>query len=155
MKALIKFLPIDIDIKKCSNSDFSAIIRQDGVVEYGGIYGFIEAVKQIESGKAKPAKPFAVTQDIEVGDKVINTHNYGSTIADESDIKHWKGGNSYWFKILGEISPNATKFVEDGKEYEITEDFIYTDTTTMKKGDTFKIEKYYYKVKCPCCGYFK
>ncbi len=126
MKALIKYLPVEIKMK--------------------GIF---------------KKMPFAVTQDIEVGDEVESTTNTGTKhkVIKKDGDKVWTDITSdapkrwfpelNFFKILGEVSPEAT-FVEDGKEYEAFKE----PKLDMDKPPGEELIGYIYKVKCPTCKYY-
>jgi len=145
MKAIAKYLPIEGEI-----NIGDTVIFPNGVIgtilspnkKTSGGFGYAidynqgvgKAKEVLESlrGKEKLTKLFAVTQDIEVGDEInyvpdlphlkkgMVTHKItekydGDFIMDDGYLMPNNG-----FKILGELSPNAT-WVKEGEEIEINE----------------------------------
>lgn len=170
MKAIMKYLPADgkIEIGKMTNK--GRIMHQEDEKIIGKMwYCKTERGLSYESGGIFPEKhlqfmkPFAVTQDIKVGDEItytgktrklppIKTVNIGMVemgslvqgvskiIVTEEHIKRGIGNNFY--KVLGEISSGAI-WVEDGNEYD------------MRLGKYFILRQYkadLYYVKCSQCN---
>ena len=87
-----------------------------------------DVAKKTKDNDLIHVKLFAVTQDVEVGDEVIDSKGNLATI-DEIDgmvVTHTdkESGEQYcytsknkWTKVLGPLSPNAT-FVKEGEEIE-------------------------------------
>lgn len=64
-KALIKYLPVELDIYKAKTGDFTAILKGGKIYSVkNGIMYFIKAINLIRNKEAIPLKPFVITQDI-------------------------------------------------------------------------------------------
>ncbi|KKN42132.1 hypothetical protein LCGC14_0716360 [marine sediment metagenome] len=176
MKALIKFSLIKGKIKR---GDWTGqTIKTYPTINFG-IWRDDVSPKNTEYIKFKKAKPFMVALNIKVGDKVRGDWKGYENVAeiknDEILLARFGTFNDFlddeWhklgelpienFKILGEVSPEAT-FVEDGKEYKVMEwKTADEDTRTpneMLDGMKKPFKKgiiLYYKVKCPCCETLK
>jgi len=172
MKALIKYLSVEGKIKE-----------GDKFIIDGITYRCTQKDKHIwmddvmfDIKNCMKAKPFAVTQDIKVGDIAkFQTEDFGEQIftVDKANSKYLYGDNPLrmsaaspliirakrkdCYKILGEVSPNAT-FIEDGKEYEVqycSIDMKFPKKVTGDKMEDLPTAVMGYKIKCPCCGTFK
>lgn len=126
-----KYLPVEGEIKK------------GDIVQWGPFRGPVYAA----GGKdIKKLKLFLCSRNIQVGDKVewipFNTSSdVHSAIVDDGNLYHINKLNP--FKILGEISPDAT-WVKEGDEFEEDEIEYWP-----LKGGTVPA----YKIKGPC-GHF-
>lgn len=110
-------------------------------------------------GKQKHAQLFAVTQDIEIGDEVINPITFEKhKFLRKNDRNYIKNDCKTLgcYKVLGELTLNAI-WVKNGDEIEIEE--IYFDKNGLflppinndKKCIEDIIDKTICKVKCPTC----
>jgi hypothetical protein len=169
MKYFTKYLPVEGEIK-------------EGDMYHNGI-GVGPAYKN-ENWKGQKVKLFLCSRDIQVGDKVRG--EYPSTLGfdveclrtDDSIVPHWavKGqdGKEYYyakqdsFKVIGEVSPDAT-WVKEGDEFEQLDIFAdkrqsfedwWRDNGTSKADKMSKrtLDKYnksgkYIRIKGPC-GHF-
>jgi len=168
MKALAKYLPVE---GKPELGDI--YIDNNGTL---GLDGLSEAL--LDKGY-KRAKFFAVTKDIEVGDEVYDTQlqlwgklNFLSKANSQVVFKDYDySDNSAYeyhnikperlFKVLGELSPNAT-WVENGDEIEIElvprgvlkpdGEPLKTDYGTSQSMKT--VTEVQVDVKCPTCNTF-
>jgi len=165
MEATVKFLPVEDDIIRQGDRWCYA---KDGNV----IYEFDDLQTAVEGAKTK-VKPFAVTTDIEVGDEAIRDKTYIKAEVveinkDAEIISISQGEGVYgdelkcWFKVLGEISPDAVKFVKDGEKIDVEPELVTKPNTEWKEAGSLervlvqrgKLEyphKTIYKVKCDKC----
>ena len=125
MECRAKYLPVEGERKEGDKVIFLNGIIADMLsgTEVNGKLGYsIDAAQGVKKakealdsfiGQEKKLKLFAVTHDIEVGDEVISKINgRKSTIKVDQEIEILK---DICFKVLGELSPNAT-FVKEGEK---------------------------------------
>lgn len=114
----------------------------------------IEAVKRTIFPKR-----YAVTQDVEIGDTLLNFVTGMEFIANTQDLEVISLGGSHAFKILAPISPAVTWEILDGAEIdvEICNQKIYEgEEWFFKHGEPFKPEKVRSALNPPmiiCIGY--
>lgn len=157
MKAIIKFLPIEGDIKMGSYSRCTFLKENRSSV---GIWQSDEQPVNSKFMAFEKVEPFVVTEDIKVGEIVIDEEGHKGMCM---EIKVtglsvlWDGKSIHvknCFKILGGVSPES-EFVEDGEEYEIV---IWLNKKDVSRYEGFKEYEFerqkYYKIKCPTCNHF-
>jgi len=148
MKAIAKYLPVEGEITVGAtvifpNGVIATVLPPNKLTK--GKFGYAMSVVSMDrakevlnslQGKEKLTGLFAVTQDIEVGDeisyvfspphlksklishKITELHD-GDFIMDDG---HPAPSDS--FKVLGELSPNATWEIKDGAPIEVAQEFI-------------------------------
>jgi len=113
-------------------------------------------------GGANLAKLFLCSKDIKIGDKVklLEGSNNDYDIKFEDEI-----GNDLWFKVIGELSPDAI-WVKEGDEFNEEEwslfgykqGMIFPDGILKNPEYQAKYKKDYIhlfvKIKCPTCNTF-
>ena len=146
MKYFTKYLPVEgeIEIKKKT-----PLVRPDGKFTFFNI-DTPEKVKKFkesfEPKGYKPAKLFLCNRDIQIGDKITYMDKYQGTLeastigkyqfTDQDGGIHYLhlGDEIYGFKVIGEISPEAT-WVKEGDEFE-EEDVKCYKHLILKDGST-------------------
>lgn len=113
MTYIAKYLPVEGEIKE----------GEHGLTSTGIVFKALKSHLHLAEGKQK-VKLFLVSTDIKVGDKYLNdkfiehtcTHELDSIIT-QNELFPFK-----YFKVIGEISPDALNFVKEGNVF--TEDQI-------------------------------
>ena len=163
MKAIAKYLPVEGEIKaldKIDGKDFvnPAKYPNDFKDEMGNYW------RMISDDEAQLHKPFAVTQDIEVGNEIAEIIDGAKTryfdVVDiientvVTDYTLMSGGitckKENCYKILGKLSLDAQQWVEDGGEYEVMLAYSDEDIAAQNRIGYDDIENYY-KAKCHIC----
>lgn len=135
MKAIAKYLPVKGEIKEKIRVG-STNGRLVSAVVHKIVKGIAHCGNKVHSGwhysikDLFPVKLFAVTFNIKTGDKVQCKDSIESIIIDGkvNTIKMLK--EDTWFKVLGELSPNAI-WVEDGDKIEVAQGAIHTETCVL------------------------
>lgn len=162
MKAIAKLLPveeIDLGIKPPQHPNMKT-----GNIKFGGMVFYDEKGK---GKRVKPRKMFAVTQDIKVGDEVQTVEGIKVIVDETKTAKTFystdgtKHNLEVFYKILGEISPQAT-FVKDGDEIEGRlypqfkgdKTFVWSGSARNMEAivNMEEVEKMIFVVKCPTCN---
>lgn len=111
---------------------------------------------------AKKVKLFLCSKDIQVGDKFFDERFLGEEFEVESECHLHKLTDGKRFKIIGEISPNAT-WVKEGDEFDEEDIFMtYVDDagTVWKNTEVGALTGYTGEftprcmLKCPTCKTF-
>lgn len=95
----------------------------------------------------KLLKLFLCSRDIQVGDKVRHTVSGEEVLWTDMDTE-FRSVEMY-FKVIGEISPDALSYVKEGDEFD------EKDVKLVVFGTNAGPISSYYEIKCPCCGDFK
>lgn len=147
-----KYLPVEGEIKEGLPALFT-----DGVIAIP-LQCNVELAKK---NGAKVVKLFLCSRDVNLGDDVLDSNFNKHYVSDNymTNKHQWEGN---WFKVIGEISPNA-KWVKEGDEFdEIRRPFIdydgdesyITPKENLENTRCFKAFDYW-QVPCPCCGDYK
>jgi hypothetical protein len=114
--------------------------------------------------KFKLAKLFLCSRDIQVGDEIRNPQLQldaeWTVVPTTKDIKDLmevclqEALKHNCFKVIGEISPEAT-FVKEGEEFDEGDFKLATDIIRPKKGANGEYLPPWAWMRCKCCGEFK
>lgn len=100
---------------------------------------------------SRKVKLFLCSKDIQVGDRVRRDGMIGEGILQKPNYVQYEevgvlDPSIEFFKVIGEVSPNALTFVKEGDEFTEDQISIY---------DVSHREDIEVNIKCPCCGDFK
>jgi len=104
MKYFAKYLPVEGEIKK----------EDRQIDSKGNISVFTSVSMNILGETYKKVKLFFCSRDTQVGDKDVHWDEATTDIVDKLDVKLGKEAGA--FKVIGEISPEAT-WVKEGDEF--------------------------------------
>jgi hypothetical protein len=98
----------------------------EGRVEKGDKYyhpddptNVLERKGDLTSPNLQKVKLFLCSRDIQIGDKAYSPHSDFTTVIE--DAYQLNDRPSEWFKVMGEISPEALTFVKEGDEFDENE----------------------------------
>lgn len=139
-KYFAKYLPVEGEIKE---GDYWQHPK-------GAIFPYTEGYAKgpIASLKPKKVKLFLCSRDIQVGDKVLNSKMTGDLDVTEDILELIQSEpNEGWFKVVGEISPEA-RWIKEGDEFD------KDDIEHVNGRRTAALVFVTIKIKCPCCNKF-
>lgn len=147
-----KYLPVEEEIRE---GDLLLTKKGDVYIHYKKyITGLPYPVMQIVSPEDKKVKLFLCSRDITIGDKLYplegaEDQKEGAEMTCAQDVVVFKRNRA--FKVIGEISPEAT-WVKEGDEFEGEG----IDFVPVVSDEDYKVERtgrIFYIVKGPC-GHF-
>jgi hypothetical protein len=146
-KYFAKYLPIEGEIKEGDYFIEKDTLGNDNILP---CLGLLSLVPHDHLVSRKKVKLFLCSRDIQVGDKVYT----GSSIF-ELDYNSFCAlrtldSDKKWFKIIGEISPEA-EWVKEGDKFD------KADLSAHGAGPNWNDSygKYKFIVRCKCCNTFK
>ena len=166
MRTIAKHLPVTLSKSKINSTDFDAILISGEIKEVRGIFGMMEAVDLVQTGKAEAMRLHAISYDVKKGDKAIfdDGGEFGviSSIEIEGTDIVIKGmpkngeentayypmmnGNTVVAKILGKIPTMATLFIKDGDKVRVSFEQKKKHFMDKPKGSSKML------VHCPKCS---
>jgi hypothetical protein len=153
-KYFAKFLPIEGEIKEGDTFIENEPDGTQSIMFYDPKY---------DHSRHKPYKLFLCSRDIQVGDEMTSTLGpIKGKVEHELQREEAIKGN-HWYKLVGEISPEATWVVEN-QEFEENEtqkvyqilDGLWTNISE-EHYETYKgkqLKRNFVKIKCPICKTF-
>lgn len=157
MKYFAKYLPVEGEIKEGDkvkhNGQIVTALKQEGEGDTWKTDGLPTYGSNLEK-----VKLFLCSREIQVGDKTRHKNGAESVLVplSEEDAKY-RARNGF-FKVIGEISPEALAYVKEGDEFKEDEWEGYTDLglrlgSPINKGGYKGSKPLLITIKGPC-GHF-